>query len=635
MPSNTVKISRSELTTSNGWAVLNSRNPNTGYTPLLSATPWPASLLYDLAQEEETLGYSASYKTKSAELRNKKTQVWVSQRGLSVGRPHAFHGITKFESNLDKWCADQVYVKEQISEMGLPTLGMLPNIDWTTTLYAKPGQMMLNLMTFDRELVARVSKTLLGFEATDAQIEYARFWMDQNSSTAWSGVTPGAQTAVADSLVGTPGTFTFSLMSVWGGGTFVFRFKNLPVEPQVLAFSQEFNIINWNGGQDIYNDVLKCKTMPVHHRLNSAWIMHVRRPMWSYLDTYQAIGVDAPINTRGRLRHDEVSAWANNFNWSAEFFTGRPPGGMVKVYQDEQFALGEFASFGNIEVGLFYVCGVQPFFKGIHVMGDVVWDQPNREIKINQRRWALTWEGQDLQYIKDDLTTTQKQQLENLRIVSVFNLEGAWVAPNNPLYNLGVWQDAQEADMNLENEVFAPASDDNPQITFKQANTRASLKQVNLIHQMMKTEPREDIAKVKVMGTLGSYYAVCYDSAGALKSNVESGTMLLAIRRGASVVFDGEAASFPEQAFFGVFGCDQFNALDDLNSHKAGTGTDSELDESVLFGDVLPTLTPEDADLHTRSAFALVSFSPERKNMHNIAASAMVMISQLRNRMVA
>lgn len=633
-----VQISRQELLASGGYAVVNGRNPNTGFTPILSANPWPASLLSDLAAEETEHGYPESYKLKSAQLRNRQTYCWLTDKGMSIGNPHAYLGLNRFEANLRKWLADWVYRQNSVRMMRLPTLGEMPSIDWSTSSpKAFPGQEILDIKTTHWDLVRRVSKVLLGYEATPSQVEFARFCAN-SSNDHWDGATGNSGTH-ARLMTGAPGTFTFWVAQLWNEFTFIFRFKNLPVTPTVLGFGLEFNIFNWNGGQQVYSDKTACSRTRIEDRLTFAWYMQVRRIMWDYVDQSSQIGADAPTSSLGCLRDAAVTAWNVDYGWMWEHYRGTGQsayGGRVQIYQDETAPGSTWLNFGALKVGRFYVCGVQPFFDGVHVQGDVVVDETTKLISIDQRRWAMSWQGKDMHILVPDLTPEKRAKLADLHIMSCFNLEGSWTTPKDPLYNLDCWADADEADMDLRVETFAEASDDNPRVTFGQANDRSSLKQTRIIHQLIKLLPSEHIAKVVILGSLetGSY-ARSYKSDGTLSTTQDTGAMLYALRRGCVLEWNH---TFPtnEQAFYSVF---DFNYADltsqTLMSHRVDKAEESEFDETAMFVDRLPTLSPDEAGLHERSVFSMVNFSPSRKNLTDIAASGMVMMEHLRRRFTA
>lgn len=630
-----VKISKAALTDVGGWTVNNSRNPNTAFTPILSSSLWPAALLSDLSAEDTELGYPEAYVTKSAALRNRKTRVWQSPNGMCIGKPLAFLGLTRVETNAHLWMTNLEFVRRQVMAMGLPTIRARAfQLDFGTAgCYAKPGMMIANLSD---DIVQRMAMILLGRNVTPDQVDFAQFCADQSNGVTWHGGAASSK-AVANAQAGPLGTFTFYLYSLWGGHCFRIRFKNLGYEPLITSFGLEYSTLQWYGDQEWYNYPEKCKDRSVWSRLLPSWTSTMRRAMWDYCNSYATIGPDASNTTMGWTRAQ--STWlASTPGWTIGDYwnTGQPyNGGLVQIYQDETVSVGDWQQFGSLHVGDFYVCGVQPFFSSMGCAGPTTRDQFTKTIDIDQRRFVAEWNGPSLVHLKPDLTQTQKDALSDLQCLSVFNLEGSWWTPANPLHNLGMWEDAQEADMDLNAEVFAEASDDNPVITFGQANTRASLQQVGVLHKLTKLrDVDQDIVKLQISGSVGAFTATAFTVGDVVLANATIEEKTIAARAGVPITYT-VATGLEAQAFYSVFQFDLENVNASLaSSDPANPGT-SELDETVMFETKLPTLTPADATLKERSAFALVNMSPSRKNLTEISATGITMMHQLRRRFIA
>lgn len=623
----TVKISKAEISRSSGHVVVNTRSANTGFTPILGSLPFPASLLDDLAAEDLSLGYPEAYRTKSVALRNTLFDCFYSPSGFSIGTLHALHGIPLIDVELDRWLSDTAFVREKVSSMGIPNLGAFATgINWGNGAFIAPGT--FDLKTLHPGLVDRVSQALFGEVLPSSRCVFARLDGNVEGAAAnWNGTATNANDGTfVKPMRGPAGTVTVAFVQTWARVTYWFRFDGFAVEPQTRLLVFGFNIYNKGGDQLIYNNVPATKARTVVGTLNNCWGVYIRRSIRDYLGRNGTVGPTL-TGSMGYVRHEIPENTDFGYleaNWGDK-------GGCVQIVGDETDTDGLFRDYGGLKHGKFYVVGMQPFFRGVHAQGPTTYDAVTREIRVSQEKWAFDWRGAELALLKDDLTPTESANLQKLRVLSCFNLTGTWTAPNEPLRNLDMWDDAQEAEIDLEAEIYAEATADNPQITFGQANRRASLAQTKVVHRIDAGGSREYIARVVITGNLvGNVVATSYGVDGLATVEQDRDLMLHAIKAGAELVFSQTSVT-NDDAFYTLFDTTLSSLQDALASSRSGAT--SELDETVLFRRHLPSLGSE-VDLKERSAFAIVNFSPSRKNLTDVAASGMVMMEHIRRRLI-
>lgn len=635
-------IKRSELLANGGYAVVNTRAANTGFVPLVFKAGFPADLDTRLREEEAANGYPQAYIDASKYQRNRRWDVWVSDNGVSIGDLGPQHYLPAVDQEIERWATDPAFVAQSIGQMRLPLLGELPSIKWSGQYDsggAKPGQSIFDLAQYDATIARRVGTVLLGYVPSPSQIKqarvYARVAGDPSPWPVQTGA-PGSDMMLATMPATDDSTITFVLFQNWAEIAFVFTFGDLPKPPLVRYMAFNFDIYNWQGAQVIYNATWQCAKTPVSDRLTGKNLIAMRAPLYTMLESHGSYSETLPpesysfgsdpydpkVGFRVPYRSTFYGSWMSD--------NAKP---VRMVFMDE-VTTDDLTDYGSLRHGRMFVYGMNPLFQGAHLQGPTTVNSAVGEIRVEQRKIGYTWRGRDLIPIMMDATEEQKVQLRKMTALSVINLTGVWTTPLDPVKQLNLYRQAEEAEFDLMSETFAEATTNNPAVTFKQANDRASLKQTNIVHRIATINEHPVISFVKISGVPGAYIATAYRYDGTVVLDVDVNDMALALKRGATVSFSLGEGGDSESAMLVVFGFAQADLAAETSALSPTSTIGGELDEAMMFRGQLPSLDT-DVPLNARAAFSLLQFTPSRSSINEVVFGGMAMSEYLRKRLTA
>lgn len=581
-----LKISRDALRgNTGGYEIRNTRSPGTGLGVMLLRSQYPADVATALQQEEAGLGYPTAYTERSNVVRSTRFPVWVTSKGLSIGKPAADIGLTPADYHVRDWMWDEKFVYARIKSMGLPSLddlGIVTTADgsWYSNNAAKP-----HVADLAPAIVQRVARALLG----DAQytVGYAKMLQILNANE---------ETTLLQTWMGNPidNSLTFAVtMTGLASVHLVFRFENISLPTTTKVIHKVFRRIQ--------------TYMSAEQKLD------VRRNTWNagleFAGTFkleapalEAVKLDPSWVTTNQPYNHHVSITSSGWATADQ---------SIHVYALSTAQPSVLHNYAGVWFGNFYAFGMNPFLEAIHALGPTTVDQSGLSINIAQEMLCLEWLGKDLAQLIDNPDPADVEKLKTMYVVSSYNLTGAWTLPKDPLYNLDVWQASVDAEIDLKSEIFVPAdaAKGQPAYTFKQANDRASLKQIRVMHVLRNLTVAKDIMRVQLSGTAESGYTAVglTITGGVIVATMDE--LIYAIRDGAQVVVATGFTGSMDNALVSTLGLTMAEIIRPTFLSRTDTAT-NEFDENGMFGDYLPNLS--NGDLKTRSAFAMIHETPSR-----------------------
>lgn len=581
-----LKFSRNALRgNTGGYEIKNTRSPGTGLGVMLLRSQYPADIAAALQQEEADLGYPAAYTARSNVVRSTRFPVWVTSKGMSIGKPAADIGLTPADYHVRDWMWDEKFVYARIKSMGLPSLddlGIVTTSDgsWYSNDTTKP-----HVADLAPAIVRRVARALLG----NAQYTVGHAKMLQI-------INANEDTTLLQTWMGDPvdNSLSFAVtMTGLAGVHLVFRFENISLPTTTKVIHKVFR------REQTY--------------MSAADKLDTRRNTWNaglkFAGTFK---LEAPALEAVKLAPSWVTA-NQPYNHhvsvtSSSWATAEQPIYVYALSTAQPFVLHDYA---GVWFGSFYAFGMNPFLEAIHVLGPTTVDSSGLSISIAQEMLCLEWLGKDLAQLIDNPDPADVDKLKKLYVVSSYNLTGTWTLPKDPLYNLDVWQAAIDAEFDLGSEIFVPedAAKGRPAYTFKQASDRASLKQIRAMHVLRNLTVAKDIMRVQLGGTAASGYTAVglTVTGGVITATMDE--LIHAIRDGAQVVTAVGFTGTLDNALISTLGLTMAQIIQPTFLSRTDTAT-NEFDENGMFGDHLPNLS--NGDLKTRSAFAMIHETPSR-----------------------
>lgn len=266
-----------------------------------------------------------------------------------------------------------------------------------------------------------------------------------------------------------------------------------------------------------------------------------------------------------------------------------------------------------------YTIGGPEWAYASHLVGDVVVDNAAKTIQVAAGGIGIEWQGSKIAAIAanySEVDQTQRDAIGTLLIRSFISATQRTV-PQNVLALTDIAMKAQEAGVDLTNEILIPATIDAPAVTFGEANERASGMDATLVHAVYQAGLGSQIYdRIELAGTIAvpavtgwSGITATYDPASEeVVSSIMSGALV-------SCTIAGETPATASAKLFGV-------TPGEFTAGPLMVTVGNEFNETYLF----PVTCPDTALLGdmSKAAFYLVQYARPRKALSSFIIGSLV-----------
>lgn len=270
-----------------------------------------------------------------------------------------------------------------------------------------------------------------------------------------------------------------------------------------------------------------------------------------------------------------------------------------------------------------YHIGDPEFAENIALLGDVAVSASGWQIADTSL--FIEWRGERLIDMNPSMAEVDRQRLRGKYITT--HMSDTALYDSVSLTNLSMYADATDAGLNLATEIFMPAKEGNPAVTFAEAVTRANAADKRLFHRIVGHEPNlaESIAVVKIVDhpTLPNTRSCVGYYAGG--TTTDKDVCMLAVAGGAAVV---NASSFVGDVVVDFFGLTET----ELRANNYRVMRKFEFSEGYVFRGAVPDVRKLDTPVKT--AQLLVQHALNRKSFSQFAVGAVTMASVARRQLL-
>lgn len=270
-----------------------------------------------------------------------------------------------------------------------------------------------------------------------------------------------------------------------------------------------------------------------------------------------------------------------------------------------------------------YHIGDPEFAENVAFLGDVTASASGWT--MSDTSMFIEWRGERLIDMNPSMAEVDRERLRGKYITT--HMSDTALYDSVSLTNLSMYADAADAGLNLATEVFMPAKEGNPAVTFAEAVTRANAADKRLFHRIVGHEPNlaEQIAVVKIINhptVANSRSCVGYYAGG---TTTDKDVCMLAVAGGAAVI---NGSSFVGDVVVDFFGLTEA----ELRANNYRVMRKFEFSESYVFRGAVPDVRKLDAPVKT--AQLLVQHALNRKSFSQFAVGAVTMASVARRQLL-
>jgi hypothetical protein len=249
--------------------------------------------------------------------------------------------------------------------------------------------------------------------------------------------------------------------------------------------------------------------------------------------------------------------------------------------------------------------------------GTVTWNETTNELSIDRGIRQIEWMGSNLKELSnqdEDLTLTQQElddidSMATMRILSAI-LPRQYTVSADPLIKTKLFEDADEADMDLRSEIIIPEDVDRsmPAVTFGEASKKAASKTYNTVHVIDEFGNIDaENAKIRFTGS-GGTYGVTLTVNGSTQSIAEYEDLWRYVWAGATIYDAAADAKFLEW----LYAVTEAGAGDVERLDAHGDGENNDWNETNSWPRILD---PSAMTESRRNAQEIMQFSRDRSQL--------------------